>query len=356
MILLNCATRILGGDQSPQYNKDIKILQESESQWEDKLTPEIVCEIIPIILNNLANQGNDNVDFTLFEHHYNFCRGANVDSYSIFLRSWAELLILKGERDEAYKKCCEYIYNTTKGTKEKDDLILYSFRGTSDYVINDIEKQTLSFQSPTQFNDPLDTRLFRWLDFKINKEHNESKKEIYYFLKRVSEHLRVRCFVKPPNNESLKHLIEVERIHPLMWAHYAESHRGMCIQYRFKKEFFYEDETKLSFRRVRKETYTNISPDLSDSINISEALFTKSKVWEYEDEVRILDFDMSKKEDVKLQENNENVIIEAIYFGYYCNEETKNKVSNAIRNTSIKLFQMIIEDKNLYQLKAKRLS
>lgn len=57
-----------------------------------------------------------------------------------------------------------------------------------------------------------------------------------------------------------------------MWAHYAESHRGMCIQYRFKKEFFYEDETKLSFRRVRKETYTNISPDLSDSINISEAL------------------------------------------------------------------------------------
>lgn len=91
MILLNCATRILGGDQSPQYNKDIKILQESESQWEDKLTPEIVCEIIPIILNNLANQGNDNVDFTLFEHHYNFCRGANVDSYSIFLRSWAEL-------------------------------------------------------------------------------------------------------------------------------------------------------------------------------------------------------------------------------------------------------------------------
>ena len=65
---------------------------------------------------------------------------------------------------------------------------------------------------------------------------------------------------------------------------------------------------------------------------------------------------MSKKEDVKLQENNENVIIEAIYFGYYCNEETKNKVSNAIRNTSIKLFQMIIEDENLYQLKAKRLS
>ena len=332
------------------------MLQESETEWEGKLSPEQVCKIIPIISNNLTNQGYDNVDFTLFEHYHNYCRGARVDSYSIFLRSWAELLILNGERDEAYKKCCEYIYNTTKDTKEKEDLILYSFRGTSDYVINDIEKQTLSFQSPIQFNDPLDTRLFRWLDFKINKEDNEDRKEIYYFIKRVSEHLRVRCFVKPQKNAFLKHLIEVERIHPLMWAHYAESHRGMCIQYRFKKEFFYEDETKLSFRCVRKETYSDISPNLSDSINISEALFTKSKVWEYEDEVRILDFDMSKKEDVKLQENNENVIIEAIYFGYYCNEETKNKVSNAIRNTSIKLFQMIIEDENLYQLKAKRLS
>jgi len=355
MVLVECIKYLSDGDQSPNFNAAIKILQDSETQWEEKFSPDQVCDIISIISNNVAEQRCDNVELTLFDNHNNYCRGASAHNYSIFLRSWAEFLIIKGERDDAYKKCCEYIYNTSKGEKEKDEVILYSFRGTSDYVINDIEKQTLSFQSPSQFNDPLDTLLFKWLDFKINGISDEGKKEIYYLIKRVSEHLRVRCFVKPKDKENLK-LLEVERIHPLMWAHYAESHKGMCIQYRFKNEYFYQDESKLAFRRVKKETYISETPDLHESINISDALFTKSKVWEYEDEVRILDFDINEKKDVKLQENNENVIIEAIYFGYYCSDETKKKVSNAVRNTSIKLFQMVIEDENLHQLKAKRLS
>lgn len=80
------------------------------------------------------------------------------------------------------------------------------------------------------------------------------------------------------------------------------------------------------------------------------------KVWEYEDEVRILDFDINEKNDVKLQKNNEDVVIEAIYFGYYCNDITIEKISNAVRNTSIKLYQMVIENENLHQLKAKRIS
>ena len=65
---------------------------------------------------------------------------------------------------------------------------------------------------------------------------------------------------------------------------------------------------------------------------------------------------IDEKKDVKLQRNNEDVLIEAIYFGYYCNDMTIEKVSNAVRNTSIKLYQMVIENENLHQLKAKRLS
>lgn len=357
MILVDCIKIISEGNQSPKYDEAIKMLLESESLWEEKFSSEQVCTVVSAISNNMAKQGEIDKILTLFEKYDNCCKGANVHCYSEFLRNWTEFLIAKGERETAYNKCCEYIYNTCKGDKMKDDITLYSFRGTSDFVISDIEKQTLSFQLPSKFNDPLDTLLFKWLDFKTSAiSANETKKEFYYLLKRVSEHMRVRCFVKPQLNKNLNQLLEVERIHPLMWAHYADSHKGICIQYRFKKEYFIQDSSKLSFRRIKEETYTNDIPNLHEGINISNALFTKSKVWEYEDEVRILDFDIDEKKDVKLQRNNEDVLIEAIYFGYYCNDMTIEKVSNAVRNTSIKLYQMVIENENLHQLKAKRLS
>lgn len=357
MVIVECINVISEGDQSPQYDEAIKILLESESLWEKKFSQDQICRIVSAISNYMAKLGRIDEILTLFEKYDNCCKSANVHCYSEFLRNWTESLIAKGERDTAYNKCCEYIYNTCKGDKRTGDITLYSFRGTSDYVISDIEEQTLSFQLPSKFNDPLDTLLFKWLDFKINAiSDDEIKKEFYYLIKRVSEHMRVRCFVKPKDNINQKQLLEVERIHPLMWAHYADSHKGICIQYRFKNEYFIQDSSKLSFRRVKEETYTNDIPNLHESINISDALFTKSKVWEYEDEVRILDFDIDENKDVKLQKNNEDVVIEAIYFGYYCNDRTIEKVSNAVRNTSIKLYQMVIENENLHLLKAKRLS
>ena len=357
MVLVDCINIISEGAKSPEYNDAINLLLESESLWGGKFSPDQICRIVSAISNNMAKQGRIDGISTLFEKYDNCCKSANVHCYSEFLRNWTEFLIAKGERETAYNKCCEYIYNTCKGDKIKDDITLYSFRGTSDYVISDIKEQTLSFQLPSKFNDPLDTLLFKWLDFKINAiSDNETKKEFYYLLKRVSEHMRVRCFVKPKDSNIQNQLLEVERIHPLMWAHYADSHKGICIQYRFKKAYFIQDSLKLSFRRVEEETYTNDIPNLHEGINISNALFTKSEVWEYEDEVRILDFDIVEKKDVKLQKNNEDVVIEAIYFGYYCNDITIEKVSTAVRNTSIKLYQMVIENENLHQLKAKRLS
>ena len=357
MVLVDCIKIISEGNQSPKYDEAIKMLLGSERHWKEKFSLDQICIIASAISNYMAKQGKIYEILTLFEKYDNCCKNANVQHYSEFLHNWTESLIAKGERETAYKKCCEYIYNTCKGDKIKDDIILYSFRGTSDYVINDIKEQTLSFQLPSKFNDPLDTLLFKWLDFKINAiSDDEIKQEFYYLLKRVSEHMRVRCFVKPKDNINQKQLLEVERIHPLMWAHYADSHKGICIQYRFKKKYFIQDSSTLSFRRVKEETYTNDIPNLHEGINISDALFTKSKVWEYEDEVRILDFDINEKNDVKLQKNNEDVVIEAIYFGYYCNDITIEKISNAVRNTSIKLYQMVIENENLHQLKAKRIS
>lgn len=355
MLLVNYINDLDEDVTSSKYNEAIKNLIDSETQWNTKLNDDQICKIL-VELSKSSNRNLICIDeiLKLFIKYNNLCSSAN---YSNVLRQWAELLCEIGKRDDALEKCREYIYHTFKGDLITNDVVLYSFRGTNEYVIKDIVNKTLSFQQPSKFNDPLDTLLFKWLEFKIKSCGKDEKiKEIYYLIRRASEHLRVRCFVKPRIVDEKKDLLEIERIHPLMWAHYAESHRGICIQYRFLKAFFHQDASSKSFRRYQEEFYTDEITTLDDKINISKALFTKDKVWEYEDEVRILDLDFSKKDNVKVQECGKNAIIEAIYLGYYCCDDMKEKVQNAIRNTTIKLYQMVIDDDNLHQLRAKRIS
>lgn len=355
MVILDYIGYLSNVKSDPNYKTALRELINVENEWKDKLSADQICLVLnELSKSDLVNEFKDIAVIKLFEKYDNICQTANQSSYSDFLRQWSELLINNDDRDGSYQKCCEYIYNTCKGEDVADKITLYSFRGTSDYVINDIENNTLSYQLPSQFNDPLDTLLFKWIDFKINGSLDDKQKELYYLIKRAAEHLRVRCFVKPSSND--KNLLEVEQIHPLMWAHYAESHKGMCIQYCFTKDYFHNKKSDLSFKRIQHEIYTSGAPNLNNDITILNALFTKDKVWEYEEEVRIIDLDFKENKGIKVDPLHDKAMIEAIYLGYHCNDEIKTKVANAIRNTSIKLYQMVIEDNNLNQLKARRIS
>ena len=54
MVLVECIKYLSDGDQSPKFNEAIKILQDSETQWEEELSPDQVCDIISRISNNVA--------------------------------------------------------------------------------------------------------------------------------------------------------------------------------------------------------------------------------------------------------------------------------------------------------------
>lgn len=357
MILTQCLNDLKKKPDSDEYRAAVSLLLKEEKQWKTKLQPEQICSILEALCRCQDLKANDPIP--LLEKYEDICKEAEDTAFAKVLHKWAEVLIYHDHRDKAYDKCCEYLYYICKGSEIKDDIVLYSFRKANDYVFDDIKNGTLSLQMPSQFNDPLDTLLFNWIDSKIKSCTNVNSKEFYYLLKRAAEHFRVRCFVKPKDPPKNDNRLEVERIHPLMWAHYADSHKGICIQYRFKASFFKQNESEKSFKRYNKEQYTRKIPNLNNSISIANALFTKDILWQYEEEVRILDLDYNDYKDkfgVKLENLNEDAIIEAVYFGYYCNDDTKAQVLNAIRSTPIKAYQMVIDDNNLHQLKAKRIS
>lgn len=95
-------------------------------------------------------------------------------------------------------------------------------------------------------------------------------KQIY---KTVNENLGAFCLTEKPDDL-------------LMWAHYADHHRGVVLEFDEKHQFFNrrlgpEDD----FRHFRKVVYTQDRPNifLADS-NTVDFFYFKSTEWEYEQE------------------------------------------------------------------------
>lgn len=80
--------------------------------------------------------------------------------------------------------------------------------------------------------------------------------------------------------------------HPLLWAHYAASHRGFTIEFKTDHEFFNRrrsDKDELFHLRKVKYVDNSSKTDITLSeMHGDDILATKDKSWEYEAEWRII--------------------------------------------------------------------
>ena len=73
----------------------------------------------------------------------------------------------------------------------------------------------------------------------------------------------------------------------LMWAHYADNHRGFCIGFDFSKAPIPLDVSSVTYSNDRPELDTEaMMKGLPQEDRARRVIFTKSKDWEYEDEFR----------------------------------------------------------------------
>jgi hypothetical protein len=74
--------------------------------------------------------------------------------------------------------------------------------------------------------------------------------------------------------------------HPLMWSHYADSHRGVCLEFDLTRDKWYLQETH---RVLYKGTSPAVSYFTEDHVGAASAvLLTKAAFWDYEAEWRTL--------------------------------------------------------------------
>lgn len=182
-----------------------------------------------------------------------------------------------------------------------DDWVLFKFRKIDKDLLKSLVHSEIYFSHPNHLNDPFDCRVDipRALENAIVRSLSPIRERLEKFriMNRFFE--KVQADIKEIGVCSFS-LELTEPATTLMWAHYADNHRGICLTYRFPKSFFDEradhilgiNEIDYGVNPLSDwflqggysiETWNSFAEDL-----LKKTLSIKAKPWEYEKEVRIL--------------------------------------------------------------------
>lgn len=115
--------------------------------------------------------------------------------------------------------------------KERDEIIVYSFRKYSIFTLEDLINETITVVRPSKMNDPFDSIADLWRKTECLKNITGGKGH-ENLLNRSMNYFRIRSFQADRKTYSTNDdLLQSVR----MWSHYADNHQGFCIKYRLKR-------------------------------------------------------------------------------------------------------------------------
>ncbi len=204
-------------------------------------------------------------------------------------------------------------------------------------------------------NSVLDFAFLRWADYDLDEIDFIINSFKMYYPEREASAEKAEQMLNLAKNTFEKELNETFKIgclatspkSRLMWSHYADGHKGFCIEYDFKNAPKSLLPLPVIYSRKRPLFPWKIVLDQSAEtktrclLEIIIGLLTKDKEWEYENEWRLL---LGPSED-----SNIKIPISAVYLGLEINEENKNTVIEICNQNNIPVKQMVI-DRGQYEL------
>ncbi len=199
---------------------------------------------------------------------------------------------------------------------------IYKYMPINEFSIRSLINNELFFNHPDNFNDPFDCtcKFYRgeekdaiFIRGYIDGYDKCLDNEESTFSKGFKNSVGISCFTEKENDF-------------LMWSHYANGHRGICLKFDWKRD--------PSFFQGFKVNYSNEIPTVGHFMNKefdSEAaratILTKLEPWAYEAEIRAIITD--PKSDDRLKKFAPNSLVEII-FGEKISNDDKTLIKNII--------------------------
>jgi len=178
------------------------------------------------------------------------------------------------------------------------DYCCFKYRTINKHLLDSLVKSQLYFSPRKRLNDPFDCNvdISRALDHLLlskEKEKNDQLRKLRdddETLKRFNNNVDLLgiCSFSLNSNETL------------MWSHYANDHKGICLRYNFPVDFLNNGDeifgvSKVSYEQNSVSDWLFNNIDLYDTdhktfiIELLKRLLTsKAPTWRYEEEVRII--------------------------------------------------------------------
>lgn len=241
-----------------------------------------------------------------------------------------------------YYKCHQYIslqYSCGVSYKDMLGVRLFSFRQNNQHVLSDLINREITVCRPQMMNDPFDSIYTLWA------EHYDSfckeKKHVGPF-KKSFEYFYIRSFIK----ESVKNPPYKDI---LMWSHYADGHRGFCIEYQFSNEFIWSCLDNKIAMRFHDILYTDDAVVIDNKLNSVLGFYTKQSCWKKENEERLLAYIPEADTNVAHIPLDPHSFIKAIYFGFKFPEKDRKTIMH-ILGKNVQYFKMTHDLSDVYKL------
>lgn len=207
---------------------------------------------------------------------------------------------------------------------------------------------TIKFSSAFDLNDPFELKFN--LELNVNDEthkqefliNNPNSSEIDFenWKQQVKNNEGFLWYNEQKTRNDLAQRISlcsftINNSNNLMWSHYTNNHRGICVEY--DKLFAKYLISNTDFICSNLVNYSESPPTINTAKDreniISKALFNKQIEWKYEQEHRIVIWSNNNVDYIKFPRN----FIKAVYVGAKANNQLISKVLDLCKPNGIKV-------------------
>lgn len=180
---------------------------------------------------------------------------------------------------------------------------LYKYQRLTAHSLASLLNETVWLSSPAAFNDPFDCAITLSRDkleeslehaiTEIAERNNISREQIENHDKIINQDQAAYEWLRNSLRTTMQKIgvlcLSATPCEILMWSHYAQNHKGFCVEYDFSEGTHLR---KLAHPVNYSETIPALSlanlPANAKNNFLDVCIFTKAKQWEYEQEWRVI--------------------------------------------------------------------